>query len=95
MKLIFTKVDYLIVDDTDGAISAYLNNGAADNAVTGDGVRIADLDGDGIDDYLAVDAKGAVVAYRNGGSGGNIQDWVWFPVNNLNPIATGIGRQWC
>ena len=91
MELIFTKVDYLIVNDTNGAISAYLNNGAADTAVTGDGVRIADLDGDGIDDYLAVDVKGAVVAYRNGGPAGNSQGWVWFPVNNAEAIATGIG----
>ncbi|KAK4896112.1 hypothetical protein LTR27_005969 [Elasticomyces elasticus] len=86
------KADYLIINDTSGAVSAYLNNGNADNEVKGDGIRIADLDGDGVDDYIAVNAQGAVIAYKNGGASSNSQGWVWFPQNNGDFIATGIGN---
>jgi hypothetical protein len=51
---------------------------------------MADLDGDGLADYLVVDEKtGAVTFWRNGGpdaskSGG----WSW---ENLGQVATGLG----
>ncbi|KAL8989587.1 MAG: hypothetical protein Q9169_008329 [Polycauliona sp. 2 TL-2023] len=54
-------------------------------------IRLADIDGDGKADYLAVDMKtGAVTAYLNGGKNPDAnKGWVWPP---QGVIATGIGR---
>lgn len=85
------RADYLSVDRF-GAVHAYLDEGrdqtsvadwlpkgqiAGGIGVAGADVRMADLDDDGLDDYLAVHPDGSVTAYLNGGSkpdGG--WDWI-------------------
>lgn len=53
----------------------------------GPGVRIADMDGDGIDDYVMVDAKtGAAELYINGGYSNGKINWI-----SEGQIASGIG----
>lgn len=50
------------------------------------------LIGDGIDDYVQIDAQGRLTAYKNGGpsSTSNVP-WVWYSEDNGNLIATGVG----
>lgn len=51
-------------------------------------------DGDGLDDYLFIDEDGKVTAYVNGGAQSDVSlGWIWYPQNNGNPIATGIGSK--
>lgn len=52
----------------------------------GVGVEFADIDGDGLADYLWVAEDGAVTAYLNGGSGSD--GWIW---RSQGVIATGVG----
>ncbi|KAL8688084.1 MAG: hypothetical protein Q9218_005918 [Villophora microphyllina] len=58
---------------------------------TRDQIQLADINGDGRADYLAIDqVSGAVTCYLNGGRNPDAPDgWVWLP---QGPIATGIGR---
>ncbi|KAL3494527.1 hypothetical protein BJX62DRAFT_234129 [Aspergillus germanicus] len=95
------RADYLVVDN-DGSVSAYLNQaGTSDDDVIwvpqgeiaagfgqdGSGVRFADINGDGRDDYLWVSEEGAVTAYLNqaGDGAGNP---IWIPQGE---IVTGVG----
>lgn len=56
------------------------------NGHIGEQVRLADLNGDGRDDYLTVNDNGSVDAYVNGG--GKPNDWIWY---NYGRIAGGVG----
>ncbi|KAH8821022.1 hypothetical protein F5884DRAFT_850267 [Xylogone sp. PMI_703] len=90
--------DYLLVTDS-GGLQAWLNTGSGDAPVwkpQGDiaggigapeGVRIADLNNDGRDDYLWVDKDGAVTMYANlpGIDDGHPS---WWPQGE---IASGVG----
>lgn len=91
--------DYLAVLP-DGAVRMYLNGGyvndkfvwidykqiASGIGAPGGNIQFADINGDGLDDYLAVDpTTGAVDEYINGG--GRPGDWVW--IDN-HRIATGV-----
>ncbi|KAL8897459.1 MAG: hypothetical protein Q9192_002562 [Flavoplaca navasiana] len=101
--VVFGKVDYAQISDN-GAVILWLNKGQADTSVTGDGVHLSDLNGDGLDDYVwlaanaaptlylnGVDPKsGAIILYKNGGPQAK-GDWLWIPANNGKPIATGLG----
>jgi lysophospholipase L1-like esterase len=95
------KDDYAWVDPVTGAITLDLNGGytagsgvnwiykgvIASGIGDGPGVLFADINGDGLDDYLWVAPNGDVTAYKNGGentSGG----WLWYP---LGVIVTGLG----
>lgn len=97
--------DYLVVDPTSGAVTLWKNGGIAANQANGwlwlpqgqiasgigagAGVRFADIDGDGRDDYLWLDGNGAVTAYINGGpSASQPGGWLWLP---QGVIATGVG----
>jgi len=99
------KADYLSVDGA-GGVTAYLNGGpnsqanlgwvwiSAGRIASGVGpgveVRFADIDGDGLADYLILDkSTGALTEYRNGGpnSGANGR-WIWI---NRGQIADGVG----
>ena len=99
------KADYLTVD-AQGGVTAYLNGGAnsqaslgwvwypagkiASGVGPGNEIRFADIDGDGLADYLVVDkTSGSVTEYRNGGpkSGAN-GEWIWIPKDK---IAAGVG----
>lgn len=93
--------DYLWVDSQTGGVTAYLNGGitgpgnliwypkgvVAGGIGSGEGVLFADIDGDGLDDYLWVSTEGEVTAYRNGGPGSS-SGWIWYP---LGIIASGMG----
>lgn len=39
------------------------------------GVRFADLDGDGVDDFISVGENGEALAYLNGGQSGDGWNW--------------------
>ncbi|KAL4946967.1 SGNH hydrolase-type esterase domain-containing protein [Aspergillus filifer] len=95
--------DYLWVDD-DGAATLYLNTAGdtADDVVwmpqgviatgigeDGDGVRFADMNGDGRDDYLWISDDGKVTCYLNtpGDSPGKP---TWVPKGE---IASGVGSR--
>lgn len=97
--------DYLVVDPKSGAVTLWKNGGSAANQANGwlwlpqgkiasgigagAGVRFADIDGDGRDDYLWLDGNGAVTAYINGGpSASQPGGWLWLP---QGVIATGVG----
>jgi hypothetical protein len=53
----------------------------------GAGVFFADMDGDGKDDYVWLDANGAASLWLNGGMG-NDGNWIWTPKGK---VATGVG----
>ncbi|KAL4886052.1 hypothetical protein BJY04DRAFT_213591 [Aspergillus karnatakaensis] len=97
------RADYLVVDD-DGSVIAYRNQpGSSDDEIIwlphgkvsagaghdGAGVRFADINGDGRDDYLWVSEEGKVIGYLNtaGGSDGKP---IWIPQGE---IATGVGAR--
>lgn len=56
------------------------------NGHIGDQIRLADLNGDGRDDYLMVNDDGSVDAYVNGG--GRPNNWVWY---DYGRVAGGVG----
>ncbi|MFC7385214.1 FG-GAP-like repeat-containing protein [Sphaerisporangium rhizosphaerae] len=89
--------DYLVVQD-EGQVRAWLNNGAAagkgwtwkGEIATGvgyprDQIRFADMNGDGLDDYLVVQDQGQVRAWLNNGAAAG-KGWTW-----KGEIATGVG----
>jgi hypothetical protein len=75
------KDDYLVIDPRTGAMTAYLNMGPDTNMPSGwrfrgvgevasglgrgDRVRVADIDGDGFDDYIFLKNNGGTTIYRN------------------------------
>ncbi|GAB7043524.1 MULTISPECIES: GDSL-type esterase/lipase family protein [Catenuloplanes] len=75
------RADYLVVDPATGAVDAWLNRGGDRDGVPGwahrgriaggagsaDSVVLADVSGDGRDDYLVVAPNGAVDAWINNG----------------------------
>ena len=82
------------MNGTSGAVELYINGGHADNRLTGDGIQFADINGDGLDDYVFVDTGGQLTVYINGGANPNANlGWIWIAQNNGNPIATGIGSK--
>ncbi len=96
------KLDYLVVDPSTGAVQAWLNNGTdvagaggwipegqvAAGFAPGATVRFADMNGDGYDDYVAVDPTtgGLDVALNNGTDVAGADGW-----KTLGSIATGKG----
>lgn len=93
------KADYLWVAE-DGAVTAFLNGGSSSSGwiwtsqgviATGVGaarqdIKFADLNGDGLADYLWVNRlDGSVSEWQNAGTKGN---WQWAPQGQ---IATGVG----
>ncbi|KAI4248234.1 MAG: hypothetical protein L6R42_009359, partial [Xanthoria sp. 1 TBL-2021] len=57
----------------------------------GDGVRLADLDGDGLDDYVWLAPSAAVTLFLNGGRSEDGLHWIWRPANNGKEVASGAG----
>ena len=84
------KVDYAVIGDK-GEVDLYLNKGSADTSVVGDGVRLADLNGDGIDDYIWLGRNAQVALFINGGQQSDGQHWNWLPFNEGKEIANGAG----
>ncbi|KAL8651232.1 MAG: hypothetical protein Q9226_004788, partial [Calogaya cf. arnoldii] len=95
------RADYLWVDPTSGALTAYLNrkgqngvewipmNGAKSIATgrgPGAGVFLSDLDNDGKAEYLFVHDGGAVDAWFNGGPKDD-GTWIWI---GPTQIASGV-----
>lgn len=94
-------LDYIIVDK--GSVSAYLNQGYNSSGPTinwvsigqitteigdADGVRFADLDGDGRADLLWIDpSNGAVTAYKNNGK--SYTGWNWSKIGIINSGLPG------
>ncbi|GHC64318.1 FG-GAP-like repeat-containing protein [Streptomyces cinnamoneus] len=91
------KADYIAVDDK-GGLHAWINNGgdgrggwndwgmiAAGVGVTADKVRLADINGDGKADYIAVDDKGGLRVWLNNGGDGR-GGW-----SEYGQIASGVG----
>jgi lysophospholipase L1-like esterase len=98
------RTDYVVVDRTTGALTAWLNGGPnqasppswlwwpqgviASGVAPGATVQLADINGDGRVDYLVVDpVSGAVQAWLNGGPNPAGGDWYWFPQGT---IASGV-----
>lgn len=86
------QADYIVLGDQ-GEVEAFINKGTADTSVVGDGVRLADLNGDGFDDYLFLEPSAAVHLYINGGEQSDGQHWIWVPFANFNEIANGAGAK--
>lgn len=86
------KVDYVLLGD-DGSADVYLNKGEADASVIGDGVRLASLNGNGLDSYVWLAPNAAVTLYNNGGYSADGQNWIWYPANGGNEIANGAGAK--
>lgn len=84
------KADYIVLGDN-GEVEVYINKGTADTSVIGDGLRLADLNGDGLDDYLWLEPNAAVHLYINGGKNPDKPEWVWIPFDDFNEIANGAG----
>jgi len=98
------KADYLAVNRNTAAVSAFLTAGLDTSAVAGwlplgqiaarlggpnIDIQMADINGDGRADYIAVNTlDGSAAGYLNGGqkTGG----WIWFPQPK---IAAGFGAQ--
>ncbi|MDI1459817.1 VCBS repeat-containing protein [Catellatospora sp. KI3] len=91
------RADYLIVDPTTGAVTAWINNGGdgrggwsnwgvvATGEAPGNQVRFSDFNGDGKADYLIVDpTTGAITAWINNG-GNNRGGW-----SGWGLVATGL-----
>lgn len=85
------RVDYLWLNETNGAVIAYLNAGSgnkmswvplnngnpiASGGGPSAGVRFADVSGSGKADYLFVEDSGAVQLYSNGGPDPK-GAWLW------------------
>lgn len=49
---------------------------------TGSGVRFADLDGDGRDDYIVLSDSGSMRVFRNNGPNGDV--WLWGEFSDVN-----------
>ncbi|KAL8910761.1 MAG: hypothetical protein Q9171_003973 [Xanthocarpia ochracea] len=86
------KADYAILGDK-GELDVYINKGSADTSVIGDSVKLADLNGDGLDDYVVLGANAGVRLYTNNGLQSDGQHWNWVPFNNFEEIATGAGAK--
>jgi lysophospholipase L1-like esterase len=85
------KADFLIIKNSTGAIDMYENKGAGAAYQAGDQVVFADLDGDGLDDYISIGPNGALLAYRNGGANtGANNGWNWI---SWGTIASGVGKR--
>lgn len=82
------KVDYIVVNQTSGALSLYQNQGAGSTYRAGHNVFLADITGSGKKDYLIVSPDGATELYENGGSGGS--KWLWI---SRGQIASGVGKR--
>jgi len=55
----------------------------------GSSIQFGDINGDGLADYLSVDANGAVTGYLNGGPNPDGSGWIWYPI--AGQIAGGVG----
>lgn len=95
--------DYVWIDPKTGAATLYVNGGFTSSGVTwlpwgvvasgigdGAGVVFADIDGDGLDNYLWISESRIVTAYKNAGpgsGGAGAAPWIWIP---LGVIADGL-----
>ncbi len=91
--------DYLVLDSETGAMRAWVDRGGvpgnwnwepfglvATGVARAETVHLADIDGDGMDDYLSVDpATGATRGWIN--KGGTPDHWNWEP---YGLVATGV-----
>ncbi|MCJ1470335.1 hypothetical protein MMC07_008980 [Pseudocyphellaria aurata] len=86
------KADVARVFENNGAVDLYVNTGSADTSVAGDGIRFADLNGDGLNDYLFIDLNGSITAYLNGGAQPNAtHGWSWESQDKAEPISPAPG----
>ncbi|UCM90452.1 FG-GAP-like repeat-containing protein [Streptomyces marincola] len=97
------RADYVVVN-ADSSVQAWINGGpnpgggdwywipqgtiAGGVGVPGGNVRLADLNGDGRADYVAVNDNSSVQAWINGGPKPEGGDWYWAPQGT---IAGGVG----
>jgi lysophospholipase L1-like esterase len=96
------KADYINVN-SDSSIQVWLNGGpgcggwcwypqgtiATGVGAPGSQIQFADLNGDGLADYLNVKPDGSIDAWLNGGANSSANGgWVWYPKGT---IATGVG----
>ncbi|EFQ34084.1 uncharacterized protein GLRG_09228 [Colletotrichum graminicola M1.001] len=100
------KADYIVVDPESGKLSVWQNMGPGKNSPDnwgwneinvdasglgpGKNVRIADIDGDGWDDYIMLNKKGGTTIYRNMYLNSE-EDHVWKPLPAAD--AEGIGQR--
>jgi lysophospholipase L1-like esterase len=84
------KKDYVRVYQQTGAIDVWINTGSGGSYVVGDGTRFADMDGNGLDDYLAISPTGAIILYYNRGYDESSKKWIW---ENQGQIATGVAAR--
>jgi hypothetical protein len=74
-----------------GRANMYVNNGHGGAFQAGDQVVFADLDGDGLDDYISIGPDGALQAFRNGGANSAAKNgWDWI---SWGTIASGVAKR--
>ncbi|KAJ3499558.1 hypothetical protein NLG97_g229 [Lecanicillium saksenae] len=101
-----TGISILNVNSTTGAVTLYKNYPGKPDSIPdkvvevgkiasgigdGPGVTFADIDGDGLDDYIWISEDGIVTAYKNGGQGSGDPSsgtWIWIP---MGVIASNLG----
>ncbi|KAL9027884.1 MAG: hypothetical protein Q9180_007260, partial [Flavoplaca navasiana] len=59
----------------------------------GDRVVLADLNGDGLDDYVVLRSNAAVRLYVNGGLQSDGKSWSWIRINKFDDIKSGTGAK--
>ena len=58
--------DYILVNNKNGALTLYANNGDTDVSRIGDGTWVADMNGDGLDDKILMTEDGRFSVWLNG-----------------------------
>ena len=85
------KVDYVVADQTTGALYLWQNAGSGGTWRAGENIFLADMTGDGKKDYLIVSPGGAIELYTNGGPCTGCENgWMWTPVGK---IAGGVTQR--
>lgn len=90
------QIDYAVIGDDQGSVNLWINSGKTTHVTPAlggyaAGVRFADLNGDGYDDYFNVDDGGRALCYTNGGPINGGWSWTQKGVNGL--VAIGVGAK--
>ncbi|KAL8728048.1 MAG: hypothetical protein Q9166_005648 [cf. Caloplaca sp. 2 TL-2023] len=72
-------------------VEAIKNKPIVDGVGHNGDIRLADLDGNGLEDCISLASNGAMTLYINGGRSQDRRHWVWSPANGGKEITIGAG----